>query len=395
MTTTPTTTTPAERVGGAPAPSITDEELLARAAEVGAIAAREAAAHDAGGTFVVEGLEALRDAGLLAAAVPAELGGLGATIRRIALLQRELGHRCGSTALATAMHQHVVASTAWRHRRGAPGTEATLRRVAADGIVLISTGGNDFTRPSGEARRVDGGYVVSGRKRFASLSTHGHVLATMFPFEDPDQGRRVLSMAVPVSSPGVTVLGDWDALGMRGTASGGIVLEEVFVPDERVVADRPWGVIDPPLQVIGSIAMPIVASAYLGIAEAAYRAAVDAAAKRADDPIVQRQVGLMANRLRVAGWALAGALAEIGDDPPPSVEAFDTAMAAKREVALAAIEVCGLAMDVAGGSAFLSGSPIGRACRDVRGAPFHPLTPEQTLVHAGRLALGLPVDQGW
>ena len=68
-------------------------------------------------------------------------------------------------------------------------------------------------------------------------------------------------------------------------------------------------------------------------------------------------------------------------------------MAAKREVALGGIEVCDLAMEVAGGSAFFKTSVIERCYRDVRGAKFHPFGPEQTLVHAGRVALGLPADE--
>lgn len=67
-------------------------------------------------------------------------------------------------------------------------------------------------------------------------------------------------------------------------------------------------------------------------------------------------------------------------------------MAAKREIALAAVEVTDIAMEVAGGAAFFKGSVIERCYRDVRAAKLHPLTPEQTLVHGGRLALGLPVD---
>ena len=59
------------------------------------------------------------------------------------MVQRELARHCGSTALASAMHQHVTAFTAWRYRRGLPGAEATLRRVAEEGIVLVSTGGGD------------------------------------------------------------------------------------------------------------------------------------------------------------------------------------------------------------------------------------------------------------
>ena len=72
----------------------------------------------------------------------------------------------------------------------------------------------------------------------------------MFPYDDPERGLRVLNMAVPFDDPGVTVHDNWDTLGMRGTASNDVTIEDVFVPDERVLADRPYGVVDPPLQVI-------------------------------------------------------------------------------------------------------------------------------------------------
>jgi len=372
----------------------TPEQDLAELAEaVGRDIAEHAARHDADGTFVEEGLRRVREAGLLALAVPTELGGRGATIREVAAVQRTLAHHDGSTALATSMHQHVVAFTAWRYRRGMPGAEATLRRVADEGIVLVSTGGADFTRPRGTATRVEGGYRVSGHKVFASLSPRGDVMSTMFAYDDPEQGRRVLNMAVPFDAPGVTVLDNWDTLGMRGTASNDVVVDDVFVPEARVLANRPYGVVDPPLQVIASIAMPIISSVYLGVAEAAYQAAVAAATPRAGDPAVQRTIGLMAHRLRIASWAIDGALDQVGDDPSPSLESFAAVMAAKREVALAGIEVCDLAMEVGGGAAFFRGSTIERCYRDVRAAKFHPLTPEQTLVHAGRMALGLPVDE--
>ena len=165
------------------------------------------------------------------------------------------------------------------------------------------------------------------------------------------------------------------------------MLEDVFVPDERVLADRPHGVIDPPLQVILSIAIPIISAVYLGVAESAFNAARVAVAKRADDPTVQRQVGLMATRLRVVSWALDGALDAVGEDPQPSMETVAAVMAAKREIALAGVEVCDVAMEVAGGAAFFKGSPIERAYRDIRAAKFHPLTPELTLLQAGQLAL--------
>jgi len=364
-------------------------DLTARAAVIGPRLAAHAARHDADGTFVAESYDALREAGLLTAAVPVELGGGGATIRELTDLQRELAHHCGSTALASAMHQHVVAFTAWRYRRGLPGAEATLRRVAEEGILLVSTGGGDYTHPRGEAVKVDGGYRVTGTKRFASQSRHGTVLSTMFTYDDPEQGRRVLNLAVPIASEGVTVAGNWDTLGMRGTASNDIVIEDVFVPEERVLANRPYGVVDGPLQVISSIAFPIVSGVYLGIAEAAYAEARAAAAHKSDNVLVQRRLGEMRHALQVAAWSLDGALTAVGDDPAPSHDTYLAVMVAKAEIARAGMEVCDAAMDVVGGPGFFRGSVVERAYRDIRAAKFHPLTSDATHVETGRHELGL------
>jgi alkylation response protein AidB-like acyl-CoA dehydrogenase len=386
MTITETTTTNGEATAFVP-----------WAAELGAQIAPFAAAHDRDGTFVTEAFELFKSSRFLALAVPTELGGYGATIRQVAHAQRELAKYCGSSALAVSMHQHVTLFTAWRYRRGLPGAEATLRRIADECIVLVSTGGADFTRPRGVAVPTDGGYRVSGRKVFASQVPVGDVFSTMFVLDDGGSAdeRVILNMAVPVRADGVTVLDNWDTLGMRGTGSHDVEIDDVFVPEEKILARRPYGVVDGPLQVIISNAFPVVGAVYLGVAEAARDAAVAVVAgtPRAEDPSIQRQVGLMDNRLRVMAWALDGALSTIGDDPQPSVDNVVAAMAAKREIAIGGIEVCDLAMEVAGGGAYFRTSPIERCYRDIRAAKFHPFTSEQTLIHAGRRSLGLPVDE--
>lgn len=373
---------------------ITDRgaQLVARATACGPVLAEHAARHDRDGTWVAESFQHVKDAGLLTIAVPTELGGEGATISEIAMVQRELARYCGSTALASSMHQHVTAFTAWRYRRGLAGAEATLRRVVDDGIVLVSTGGGDFTRPRGEAVKVDGGFEVSGRKQFASQSPVGTVLSTMFVYDDPERGKRVLNMAVPVNVDGVTVHDNWNTLGMRGTGSNDVTINGVFVADDKVVADRPYDELDPPLQVICSIAFAIIIAVYLGVAEAARDYAIGSVSNPTD-PGVQRAVGLMNNRLQVASWALDGALAAVGDDPKPSHDTVAAVMAAKREIANAGIEACDIALELGGGAGFFKGSPLERAYRDIRAIKFHPLSPEATLLHAGRLALGQPCDR--
>jgi len=391
MITTPTTSVhPSTTIDLSPSDH-SPGDLVSWAAELGIVLAEHAARNDEQGAWVSDSYRHLVDAGALALAVPSELGGLGAPVAGVARFVRELARHCGSTALAMAMHQHATLALAWRYRRGQPGAEAALRGIVDARTVLATAGGSDFTSPSGSATAVDGGYRVSGRKRFVSQSVAATVLSALFPL-GLDGDRQVISVTIPMDDPGLTIEPTWNAMGMRGTASNEVTIDDVFVPEDRVGPLRPYGVLDPPLQLVGIFALPVIAAVYLGIAESAHAAAVERASG-AGDVLTQRSVGVMAIKLRVAGWALDGALAVIGDDPDPSMEIFAAAVAAKHHVATTGIEVCDLAMEVVGGAAFARGCVIERAYRDVRAAKFHPLTPDLALLHAGRLALGVPCDE--
>lgn len=379
----------------APAPPTDLDAFVPLARELGSRFAPHAERHDRDGTFVTEAFQILREEGYLALAVPVELGGMGATIGQVASAQAEMARHCPSTALAVAMHLHITLFATWRYRREMPGAEAMLRRVVDERILLVSTGGSDFTRPNGTAVKVDGGYRVSGHKIFASQVPVGDVFSTMFTYDDPEEGRKVLSMGIPVRSDGVVVLDTWDAMGMRGTGSNDVEMTDVFVKDAQVMSVRPWGVIDPPLMTIIAHAMPPITAVYLGVAEAARDRAFDRmrSSSKALDPVTQRLAGLVDHKLRVARWSLFSAIAEIGDDPQPSMENVVAAMHAKRAVAEEAVAACDLVLQLVGGAAYYRGAGFEQAVRDVRGVVFHPLTPEQTLVHAGKVALGQPAEE--
>jgi acyl-CoA dehydrogenase len=379
-------------------PATTENDInrfVPLAAQLGAQFAPYSADHDRDGTFVEEAFTILRDAGYLALAVPTELGGMGATIGQVAAAQAEMARHCSSTALAVSMHLHITLFATWRYHREMPGAEAMLRRVVDDRIILVSTGGSDFTKPNGTAVKVDGGYRVSGRKIFSSQVPVGDVFSTLFTFEDPDEGRRVLSMGIPVRSEGIEVLDTWDAMGMRGTGSHDVQMTDVFVSDAQVMSNRPWGVIDPPLMAIIVHAMPPVAAVYLGVAEAARDRAFDKLrnTEKALDPTVQRLAGEIDYKTRLARWGLFSAISEIGDDPTPSMENVVRAMQAKRAIAVEAVSACDLVMQLVGGAGYYRNSGYEQAVRDVRGVQFHPFTPELTLVHAGKVALGIPADE--
>jgi alkylation response protein AidB-like acyl-CoA dehydrogenase len=202
-------------------------------------------------------------------------------------------------------------------------------------------------------------------------------------------------MTVPTSAEGVEIVETWDTLGMRGTGSHDIVLTDVFVPDAAVGPPRPWGTLDPPLMVIACHAMPVVAAVYLGVAEGARDRALAkvAGTARAADPLTQRLAGLLDYKLRVARWALLGALSEIGDDVQPSHELVAIAMQAKRAIAEEAVSAVDTAMELVGGSSYFRTTGIESAVRDVRGVLFHPFTPEKTLQYSGSVVLGDPITE--
>jgi acyl-CoA dehydrogenase len=380
-----------------------DDAFVALAEKLGAEFAPRAAAHDRENTFVAENFDRMREAGYLRLAVPEELRGLGATMRQVCYAQAELARHCAATALAVNMHIYLTLVQAFRYRRGAPGAEAVLRRVANEGIVLMTSGGSDGIWPSAKAVRDNGGYRISGRKVFCSQVPIANVLTTMATYDDASEGPVVLAVGIPMNSPGITVLDNWDTLGMRATGSNDVLLEDVAITEAQIAGRRPWGKVDPMLRTAGVHFAPPVASVYAGIAAAARDEAVRVVQSRrapdgralAEDQMVQRQVGLMDVKLRTMWWSLIGALDEIGDDYQPDDTAMSAVMIAKRQVVTEAQAVVDLAIETVGGSAYFKTSPLEQAYRDVRAGLFHPMNPERVLLYAGRLALDVPADTVW
>jgi len=97
---------------------------------IGPALAERADLCDANDTFVTENFAELKERGVLAAGVPTELGGGGASYPALCKMLRVLGQYCGSTALTLSMHTHPLATNVWRWRRDPAPFERLLRRVA-------------------------------------------------------------------------------------------------------------------------------------------------------------------------------------------------------------------------------------------------------------------------
>ncbi len=375
----------------APRNSGKDWAVVAR--ELGAEFAKRAAAADEDDRFVEQNYADLKANGLLSAGVPAELGGAGASHAEMCEVVRELARHCGSTALAFSMHTHQVMTNAWRWRHTQAPVEALLKRVAAENIVLLSSGGSDWLQGSGSATRVDGGFRIDARKIFTSGAPAGDLLLTSAVHDDPEAGPTVLHFGVPMTSDAVRIESTWRVMGMRGTGSHDVTIDGFFLPDAAVSGKRPQGKWHPLFHLISMIAIPLIYSVYVGIAGAARDRALAIAAKRRRDPHQLNLIGGMENELATARLAV-GDMVAAAQSSRPGPAVTSRVFIARTLAARAAIETVEQAMLVAGGSSFYRGNGLERLFRDVQAARYHPLQEGLQRELAARVALGLDIDGG-
>lgn len=366
-------------------------DLLATAETLGQRFAARAAQADADDRFVAENYQELKEAGLTAAGVPQELGGGGASIPELADMLRILAHHCSSTALAFSMHTHQVAIPAWRWQvQKLAAVEPLLKRIAAEKLVLLSSGGSDWIAGSGRAERVAEGWRITGRKVFTSGAPAGDLLMTGAISEEEGEDPMVLHFGIPMSSPHVRIDPVWKTLGMRGTGSHDVVIDGHVVPDAAVALKRKAGEWHPLFQIISTIAFPLVYAVYLGVAESACAMALELASRRRADHHLLERAGRMQTELKGAQLAHRSMVeaTQLGHCDAATVNAV---MMGKRLVMEHAIRAVELAMETAGGAGFYRAPGLERRFRDIQGARYHPLQAGPQAEYAGAMALGLPV----
>ncbi|HEY1298893.1 MAG TPA: acyl-CoA dehydrogenase family protein [Stellaceae bacterium] len=360
--------------------------------ELGPRFAARAADHDANDSFVADNYAELKERGVLAAFIPAELGGGGASYAEICEMLRRLGRHCSSTALALSMHTHLAAALVWRWRRDPQAVEAFLKRVAGEQLVLISTAASDWLNGSGRAERVDGGWRVTGRKIFGSGVPAGDFLITGAVYDDPEAGATVLHFPLSLQADGVRVLDTWHVMGMRATGSHDVAIEGAFVPESAVSLRRPQGKWHLALHLGVMMALPIIYGVYLGIAEAARDLALRRARERARNSAdLCYLVGEMENTLSAARLAHAD-MVTIAASAEPGPETTNRIAINRTLVGRAVLGAVEKAIEVAGGTALYRDVGLERLFRDVQAARYHPLQEKVQHCYTGRLALGLDID---
>jgi len=364
--------------------SRTDRVALARL--LGESLRSEVPERDRTGEISVAAFDRLRADGLSAALVPVEFGGGGATHQEMGEVLRELGRHDPSTAVAFAMHSHLVAAQVWRHKHGVDAS-AVFAKVAA-GAILVSTGASDWVDSNGTAVRVDGGYLVSARKAPASGCEVGDVLVTSVRFED-----QVVHCAVPMTAPGVSIDKTWDAFGLRASGSHTVVLDEVFVPDAAVSLIRPAGAWPPVLNVVIGAALPLVLAAYLGVADTAVELTARMLEGRTEFHTVQ-SAGEMLNAYTTAADLITAMFADSEDLTFANTDAYAARALSRKTVAAdALITTVRLAIETTGGAGYSRACDLERLYRDIHGCQFHPLPRAKQTRFSGRVLLGhSPID---
>ncbi len=375
--------------------------LVARMAELGPIIAKRSATFDREARFPTENWDDFKAAGLLGLAVPTTAGGLGADFVGYALVAEELGRHCPATALTFNMHVATTllvgqiaddlemsdADRTLLHTR-----RAELFRGIVEDQMIHSQPFSEGTAPGAvegigtKAKPVEGGFLVTGKKIFASLSSAAsiHNVIAVVPGDD-----RVRLMGIPADHPGVTIEGEWDPLGMRATDSRNLLMADVLVPTENEWL--PPGLFNQAADRWPYFYMTL-SFAYLGLMRAiidfsaGYLRGEHGTSARRDNPVKQAgwaEMNLIYERAQALTYRVLG---EVSVDP--SAAAVRRAWSAMVTTMEGAPDVASLAIRVCGGRSMLRPNPLEQHFRDARcGATMLPWSVEVCLERLGRTGL--------
>ena len=285
-----------------------------------------------GDAFDPRAAQAIVASGLHRLTVPSEAGGLGASMADAAEVLARVGAVDGSTGLGFAMQVHVVG--ALRDATGVPDAirDRVYRAIVEDGALVNNAatedGGGSPARgaiPGTTARPGDDGtWRLTGEKTWTTwlpnLSLAFVTARIAGDAEPPEVGR----FLVDLRGPGVERREGFEALGMRGSASGRLALDDV---EAALVSRNVAGAPDPRGPATGAWFGAVAAATYLGIGEGARTAVArwalghrpgDGSTSVADLPSVRIRLGRLDADLRAARHVLLGAARQWDDARDPA-----------------------------------------------------------------------------
>jgi acyl-CoA dehydrogenase len=349
--------------------------------------------------FPQEFYDVFAESGMVGLCLPEEYGGQGAGVVEAAVLMEEIAASGGGLSASSAIHINLFGLLPII-KHGTPDQKQRFLPAAAAGELPIAFGvtepdaGSDTTRVTTTARKVDGGYLVNGRKVWISRAAEAErilLVTRTTPREEgakPTDGLTVLFAPMDREHIEITPI---DKLGRNAIASNSLFIDDLFVPDEDVIGEPDKG-----FKVLLDGLNPeriLVAAECLGMGRAALRKAVEYAKERevfgrpigqnqgVQFPLAESSVELDAAALLVskAAWMYDQGL-------QPGREANSAKFFASNAGFMAADR----ALQVHGGFGYAKEYHIERYWREVRLLRITPLSNELILAYIGSHVLGLP-----
>jgi butyryl-CoA dehydrogenase len=363
--------------------AFTDNEIVPRARE-----------NDRNEHFDTELVEKIAAQGYLGAIVPREYGGAGLDYLTYGLVVEEVGRGCSAMRTVISVQTSLVSSAFLRW-----GTEEQKQHylpklcsgewLGCFGLTEPDTG-SDAANQKTRARKTDTGWVINGSKMFISLGNHAK-LALIFAQTDPEKGHRGLAcFLVDTDQPGFQPQEIHHKLGLRGSDTASIGLDDVEVSDDQLLGEIGDGF---------KIAMSSldsgrysVASGCVGICQGCVDASVKYSKEReqfgrpiASFQLVQQMIANMVvdtDAARMLVWR-AGFLKDSGK--PNTTETS----IAKYYATEAAVRCANNAIQVHGGSGYVDDYPVERYFRDVRVTTLYEGTSQIQQLIIGRAVTGI------
>lgn len=320
-----------------------------------------------------------RGPGLL---IPRNLGGQEATPLQMVRVQRALGSRSPSLAVATTMHHFAVATLVVMQASESVALAPVLERIARDNLYVASAfaEGNSGTSILSSllwVEETEMGFFLSGSKKPCSLSGSMDLLTASVQLPAGVDGGRTLALVLlPGDAPGLQRRPFWNTSVLAGAESDELVLERVLVPRARVFLWSGPGVAQAVQQRSILWFELLITASYLGVGSALVERVL---AQRKGTPAERV---LLASELESAMAALESLALALGDGRQGMEEltrAYLIRIAAQRALDRTTTH----AAELLGGTAFMSSTEVACLLASARALAFHP---------PNRLSIGPALD---
>ncbi|WP_042349241.1 acyl-CoA dehydrogenase family protein [Bacillus massiliigorillae] len=366
-----------------------EAELVAYGDRLAAKIEETAGYYDETGQFPFETFEFLRQQGYFKLTVPKQYGGDEISLYEMLLVQERLARGDGSTALSVGWHLLTFLNV----REARPWPEDVFEKLCRDAvnngdlINIINTERNVGNlvrggRPTTIAKQTAGGYLITGRKSYASLAPILNHFTIIAYVEDEDINAEFLV----TKNEGVNIIETWNTMGMRSTGSHDIDMKDAFVPESALLVRH-----DPnkPSRFLadGRIYSLEIPAVYLGIAGVARDIAVNFAKTTYSHSLqeyisqashVRQKIG----EIEVLYHSSRSLLYSLADRFERDFTLRDSlsndVSLVKHIICDNAIKITQLAMKIVGGRSLSRGQKLERLFRDVQCGLFNP--PQDDLI---------------